>query len=189
MGRKLAHRAYLTLGIESLSELEHAAADGRLRKVAGFGPKRVVAVRDVLIARLRRGPRPAGAGEPAPIAELLDVDREYRERTDSGTLPMFAPRRFNPNGEAWMPVLHTVRGVRHYTGLYSNTALAHRLGRTRDWVVLYYDDSQGERQCTIVTAQRGPLTGLRIVRGREQQCVMHYHLNSRRAGLLVASSA
>ena len=34
---KLAERVYLTLGIESLEELERAADDGRLRQVAGFG--------------------------------------------------------------------------------------------------------------------------------------------------------
>jgi putative hydrolase len=32
-----------------------------------------------------------------------------------------------------------------------------------------------EGQCTIVTETRGPLTGLRVVRGREAACREYYH--------------
>jgi hypothetical protein len=56
------------------------------------------------------------------LTELLDVDREYREKAAAGTLRLIAPRRFNPTGEAWLPVLHTRRGQRRYTALFSNTA-------------------------------------------------------------------
>ena len=42
--------------------------------------------------------------------------------------------------------------------LFSNTARAHQMGKTRDWVVLYYDGRDGEQQCTVITSQRGPLT-------------------------------
>ena len=80
-----------------------------------------------------------------------------------------APRRFNPPHVAWLPVLHTIRGRRHYTALFSNTALAHRLNRTDDWVVIYWDDGRGERQCTVVTAKGGSLEGRRVVRGRETE--------------------
>jgi hypothetical protein len=44
------------------------------------------------------------AGLP-PVEELLDVDREYREKAAAGTLRTIAPRRFNPRREAWLPVL------------------------------------------------------------------------------------
>jgi len=55
--------------------------------------------------------------------------------------------------------------------MFSNTELAHRLGRTDDWVVVYYHEPHGpEGQATIVTEQRGPLRGLRVVRGREREC-------------------
>jgi hypothetical protein len=60
--------------------------------------------------------------------------------------------------------------------LFSNTACAHQLGTTHDWVVLYYDGAQGERQCTVITSQHGPLTGKRVVRGREGKCVSYYKL-------------
>jgi putative hydrolase len=91
-----------------------------------------------------------------------------------GRLPRLAPSRFNPTHAAWLPVLHTARGARHYTALFSNTATAHRLGRTDDWVVLYVDDGRGERQCTVVTQHGGPLDGKRVVRGREAECRAFY---------------
>jgi len=61
--------------------------------------------------------------------------------------------------------------------LLSNTAHAHRLGKTQDWVVLYCDDGLGERQWTVVTSQRGALRGKRIVRGREAECLAYYQLH------------
>jgi len=108
------------------------------------------------------------------VAELLGVDREYRRKARAGKLSQIAPRRFNPRQEAWLPSLHTVRDGRRYTALFSNTERAHRLGRTHDWVVLYYDDGTGERQCTVVTGFQVPLQGRRVVRGREVECAEHY---------------
>lgn len=64
-----------------------------------------------------------------------------------------------------------------FTALFSDTARAHELGRTQDWVVLcFYDDDHAERQCTVVTESRGALTGRRVVRGREHECRAHYDL-------------
>ena len=75
----------------------------------------------------------------------------------------------------WLPILHTSRESWHFTALYSNTARAHELVRTRDWVVLYFNaDDHAERQRTIVTEQRGPLTGRRVIRGREEECREYY---------------
>ena len=76
--------------------------------------------------------------------------------------------------------LHTRRGARHYTALHSNTARARELGRTRDWVVLYYDGEDGERLCTVITAEHGSLAGRRIVRGREAECAAYYRRGARR---------
>ena len=68
-----------------------------------------------------------------------------------------------------------MRGEWHFTVLFSNTARAHELGRTRDWVVIYfYDDQHEEGQHTVVTETRGPLLGQRVVRGRELECGRHY---------------
>jgi putative hydrolase len=104
----------------------------------------------------------------------LELDREYREKAQAGKLRLIAPRRFNPSGEAWLPVLHTRRGLRECTALYSNTARAHELGMTHDWVVIYCDDGTRELTYTVVTAQRGVLQGKRVVRGREDECLAYY---------------
>ncbi|HSE27308.1 MAG TPA: helix-hairpin-helix domain-containing protein [Gemmatimonadales bacterium] len=175
LGPTLAERVHERLGVSTLEALEAAAHDGRLGTVPGLGPRRLEAVRQSLAARLARTrPRPpTGPAEP-PVAELLEVDREYRRRARKGTLRHIAPRRFNPAGEAWLPVLHTARGPREYTALFSNTALAHRLGRTHDWVVIYHDGAGPEHQDTVVTAGRGPLEGRRVVRGREGECLELY---------------
>jgi putative hydrolase len=177
IGPKLAEQIHDSLHIDTLEALEAAAYDGRLDGVLGMGTRRVAAIRNALaqlLGRPRRRPRPE-ADEGPDIATLLAVDRDYRERAEQGTLPLIAPRRFNPEGRAWLPVLHTEHGDWHYTLMYSNTARAHELKRIRDWVVVYfYDDHHEEGQCTIVTETRGALTGLRVVRGREPACREYY---------------
>jgi hypothetical protein len=170
IGRRLAARLHDELGIETLEELEAAAHDGRLERLRGFGSKRADGVRAVLAQRLARvRPRALARENDPPVEELLDVDREYREASAAGRLSTIAPKRFNPTHRAWLPILHTARGDRHYTALYSNTALAHRLGRTRDWVVISRDDDGRDGQWTVVTGGRGPLEGRRVVRGREAE--------------------
>ncbi len=190
LGHRLAERIHDDLHVDTLEALEVAAHDGRLEQVAGVGPRRAAAIRASLQVMLSRGRarRTEAAHGPAatnaahrpatvqpPVAELLAVDRQYREKAARGDLPTIAPRRFNPAGDAWLPVLHVTRDGRHYTALYSNTALAHELDRTRDWVVLFfYDDDHVEGQHTIVTETHGPLAGRRVVRGREAECIAHY---------------
>jgi len=177
IGRVQAERLHRDLGIDSLEDLEAAAHDGRLGTIEGFGAKRIAGIIDSLASRLGRvRPIPAVTTAEVPVEELLDVDREYRESASAGRLRKIAPRRFNPKGEAWLPVLHTQRGERHYTALYSNTAHAHELRKTADWVVIYWDGGAGERQSTVVTAHRGPLDGQRVVRGREAECAEYYRL-------------
>jgi hypothetical protein len=137
----------------------------------GFGDKRLAGIRDSLAHRLGRVRSATAAPLAAPpVAELLDVDREYREKAAAGELRRIAPRRCNPAREAWLPILHTVRGSRRYTALFSNTARAHRAGKTRDWVVLYVDGQARDQQFTVITASRGELRGRRIVAGRENEC-------------------
>jgi DNA polymerase (family 10) len=177
-----AERLHDQLGLDSLEDLEAAAHDGRLASVAGLGHKRVTGIIDSLATRLSRlrPPGPDATGQ-APVEELLDVDREYRQLAAAGTLHKIAPRRFNPSGVAWLPIFHTHRGDRQYTALYSNTARAHKLGKTGDWVILYYDGAGGERQCTLITSQFGALKGMRIVRGREEECARYYGAELRHA--------
>jgi hypothetical protein len=180
IGPRTAERLHDELGLHTLEELEIAAHDGRLERL-GIGRKRLLGLRDALAGRLGRvGRRDGVTGEALPaVAEILDVDREYRSGAASGALPRIAPRRFNPSREAWLPVLHTRRGDRHYTALFSNTARAHELARTRDWVILYFDGVGGERQCTVITSQGRFLRGRRIVRGREKECARYYSREAR----------
>ncbi len=179
IGKEMAARIHELLDIETLAELEAAAYDGRLRRVPGIGRKRIQAVRESLAGRFRRRFVPAPASgvehsEQPPIEELLDVDRQYRQLAASGKLPRIAPRWFNPTCDAWLPILHTERGNRHYTALFSNTARAHELGAVRDWVVIYRDDQNGDGQWTAITAQRGELHGRRLIRGRDAECGRYY---------------
>jgi DNA polymerase (family X) len=178
IGPTLAAKLHRELGIDSLEDLEAAAHSGRLDNIAGIGGKKLAGIMDSLEARLGRVrlSRTLPAREAPSVEEVLDVDREYREKAAAAVIPMIAPRRFNPTGEAWLPILHTNRGEHHYTALYSNTAHAHEMGRTRDWVVLYYDGGgqDEERQCTVITSQRGGMAGKRIIRGREAECEKFY---------------
>jgi len=112
--------------------------------------------------------------ERPPVDILLDVDAEYRRRAEAGELKKIAPKRFNPEGETWLPIMHTERDGWNFTALYSNTARAHDLGQTHDWVLLYYERDGEEDQATVVTETHGPVEGKRVVRGREAECKRFY---------------
>ena len=109
----------------------------------------------------------------SPAVVLLQEVVERIEDIESAATSTL-PRPFNPRHEAWLPILHTERNGRRYTALFSNTERAHRLGRTRDWVVLYFDDPRGKHQCTVVTECQAPLRGRRVVRGREMESAEHH---------------
>ncbi|MCK7510175.1 MAG: CBS domain-containing protein [Desulfobacterales bacterium] len=139
--------------------LELAAHDGRLeiragRRAApgGSDPRQPA---DDAVAQ---PPRIARTSAPASVgwAAGRDAARRWTASTASAPRPARCRRSRRaasiPSGEAWLPVLHTVRDGWHFTALYSNTAQAHQLGRTRDWVVIYfYDDEHAEGQHTVVT--------------------------------------
>jgi hypothetical protein len=182
IGRVTAERLHNDLGVETLEDLEATAHDGRLAGLEGFGPKRLAGVRESLAQRLARVRHAHAPLAPPPVAELLDVDAEYRARAAAGDLKRIAPRRLDPEGKAWLPVLHAQRGARHYTALFSNTPRAHRLGTTRDWVVLFLEHGTEEGQWPAVTAHGGPLDGRRVVRGREGECAAHYGVAAAPAG-------
>lgn len=176
VGPDLARRLHEELGVDSLEALESAARAGRLETVDGIGPRRATAISAALThmldeSRSRRRVPAGRAGREPPVELLLQVDEEYRARAEAGKLPRIAPKRFNPTGMAWLPVLHTQHSGWHFTVLYSNTARAHELGRTHDWVVIHAEDeAHRERPYTVVTEGRGVLAGQRVVRGREIEC-------------------
>ena len=178
IGPRSAHRIIETLHIDTLEALELAAHNGRLKKVPGFSTKKIELVQSWLAHVLGfRRPRfePQQTIAEPPVGLLLKIDEQYRKKAGAGELPTIAPKRFNPSGEAWLPILHATRQGWHFTALYSNTARAHQLDRVKDWVVIFfYDDRHHEGQHTVVTETRGAATGRRVVRGREQECTDYY---------------
>lgn len=175
IGPALAKRIHEALDIDTLEQLEAAAWDGRLDGLTGVGERKLAALRASLGAMLGRARAVRSRVDGPGVGLLLDVDRRYRADADAGRLPTIAPKRFNPAGESWLPILHDELDGWHFTALYSNTARAHQLGKVRDWVVIYfYDDEHEEGQHTVVTETRGPLAGHRVVRGRESDCREFY---------------
>lgn len=173
VGRQLAHTLHEQLGLTTLEEVERAAHDGRLAQ-AGVGPKRLRGLIDALAGRLRRSRLPEPVrGEPS-VAALLAIDEEYRRQVEGDMLSTLMPRRFNPEHEPWLPLFVADRDGWRFRALFSNTALAHRLGKTRDWVVIAFHDGFHSSQRTVVTETRGDLRGLRVVRGRERECRLYY---------------
>jgi len=190
IGKELAGRIVDQLHIKTLPELEEAAHNGQLATIDGFGTKRLEGVKTALTGLLSRSARsqqrdrtadshkPSAKAEERPSVKLLlDIDAEYRQGVKEGKLSIIAPRRFNPNNQAWLPVLHTKRDNWKFTALFSNTAQAHKLGKTDDWVVIYFERSNSnnsERQHTVVTETKGALKGKRVVRGRDGENQAYY---------------
>ena len=179
VGRVLAERIHDQLHVDSLEALENAARGGQLHEVEGLGQKRLEAIETWLQKHLdeqRRQFRPAARASDVPaVGLILRVDNEYRQKAMADKLPRITPKRFNPENKAWLPILHTTHDHWHFTALYSNTARAHQLGRTADWVVIYfYDDHHLEGQHTVVSETHGSLQGWRVVRGRETECQQYY---------------
>ena len=176
VGQLLARRIYRSLGITTLEALEQAAYDGTLEQLEGFGAGRVKIVRAALETTLGRASRQrarrwqqTAAPSPAqPSTELLlDIDQQYRYLAKAGQLRMVTPKRFNPESKRWLPVMRMKKNGWLFNALYSNTARAHDLGKTHDWVVIYYE-AEGRAysgQCTVVTETRGDRSGQRVVRG------------------------
>ena len=187
IGRKTAAAIHAVLGIDTLGDLQAAAYDGRLQRVPGIGRKRLQAVRESLAGRfhppdIARTSHPASTdASPASqahrlrlVADLLSVDEEYRRKAAADELLRIAPRRFNPDRKAWLPILETERLGRRYKAMYSNTARAHELDTVRDWVVIVHEGAEERGQWTVVTSKFGSLRGHRIVRGLERECAEHY---------------
>jgi DNA polymerase (family 10) len=191
IGPRLARRLHDDLHVGSLEDLEVAVHDGRVAALPGFGDRRVRALQLELASVLGRGgrrrarlrrhreapPPPTGQADgPPEVATVLAVDAAYRRLAEQDALPKVTPRRFNPTRERWLPVYHTEQDGWAFSAAWSNTAAAHKLGRTRDWVILHAERGDRTEHCTVVTERRGPLAGLRVIRGREAECARHYQV-------------
>ncbi|HTM54358.1 MAG TPA: helix-hairpin-helix domain-containing protein [Pirellulales bacterium] len=188
VGPVLANRIRGKLGASNLEEVFRAAQDGRLRRVDGIGDKRVRAIRDSLsrrlpsLSRVDRVEPPTGVS----VSELLAIDQEYRGKAERDRLPRVAPHRFNPTGAAWLPILQTERRGRRFRAHFTNTARCHALGGLYDWVTIVCESKPQYGEWTIATARSGPLSGKRIVKGRELECVDSY--SNRKVQLSVLES-
>ena len=90
IGEELAKRVHAELGLESLEELELAAHDGRLARVPGFGPRRVLAVQQSLAGILGREAARRGKARAPHRGMAMSRDRAHRIWRGVG---LQAPRR------------------------------------------------------------------------------------------------
>ena len=186
IGEELAERIIKILHIKTLEELEQTAYDGRLAQVEGFGQRRIEGIQVSLAGMLggyarRRVQQVLPKEEINPLSRpsvdyILEVDDEYRQKAAANALEKIAPKRFNPTHDVWLPIYHTEKGEWFFTALFSNTARAHELGKTQNWVVIFFEYNGFEGQSTVVTETSGPLVGRRVVRGREPECMRYYFL-------------
>jgi DNA polymerase (family 10) len=187
IGEVLASKIHHELKIDTLEELELAAHDGSLQGLGGFGERRVRGIRSTLAAMLSRSGRRRArrlrwlemherdieVHQPS-VRLILKIDDQYRAKAAKGELKTIAPRRFNIEKKAWLPILHVDEEGWLFTAMYSNSARAHELGKTNDWVIIYYERDGDENQCTVVTERNGNLKGWRVIRGRESECLGYY---------------
>jgi DNA polymerase (family 10) len=168
VGPRLAQRMREELGITTVEQVEDAAREGRLQRV-GIGPKRLRGMLEVLASR-RSGQRcpKARPSEPS-VADLFEVDEEYRSLAECRGVRL-ASWNGRPADAGEVPVLQTRRGDWTLRATFSNTPLAHRLGLTRDWVVIRFDNGETVGERTVVTETRNHLNGQRVIRGREREC-------------------
>ncbi len=178
IGANTARNIYENLHIDSLEALEVASHDGQLAKLPGIGRNRLESIQAWLtnvFGQRRFHPFTRVLNMKPSVSILLGIDRNYMEAVRKNSLPKITPKRFNPNNEAWLPILHTSQNGWHFTAMFSNSYRAHELGRQNDWVVIYYyDEHHRGGQCTVVNEYKGDLTGKRVVRGRENECREYY---------------
>lgn len=178
IGSSLAKYIYENLHIDSLEALEIATHDGTLESLPNIGKNRLESIRTwvgTVLGQRKYQPFVRVLQLKPSISMLLGVDHAYLEAVEKDSLPKIAPKRFNPEHKAWLPILHTTQNGWHFTAMFSNSYRAHELGRNRDWVIIYYYDKHHRGgQCTIVSEYRGVLSGKRVVRGREDECIEYF---------------
>jgi DNA polymerase (family X) len=173
VGAGLARRIEERLGVTTIAGLQEADRQGRLDELA-MGPQRLQKLREALTSHQEESQRiEIPASEPS-VAELLAVDQDYREHVQAQRLPAIAPHPFSANNDAWLPLFSMRRNGWRFRAQWSHTAVAHRMKTTRDWVAIRYSNDAETGQRTVVTETHGDLAGLRVVRGRERECRVHY---------------
>jgi len=180
VGPKLARMFYEDLGLNSLEELEMAANAGKISAIKGIGDRRQRMIMETLRSILHDSTRMNSAEKNGPGVDLLlKIDKMYRKKAQLGQLKKIAPKRYNPEGTSWLPILHHKDKQWDYRVMYSNTERAHRLHKEHDWVIIHaYDKAHHEYSRTIVTETSGKLKNKRVVRGYEEGCMEYYNVRN-----------
>ncbi len=177
VGPELARRIHQQLHIDTLPQLLAAANDGTLSQVPGIGEKRIDAIRQSLTEQTWQRNRiphavqlrlwDENSVQQVPVAELLDLDTEFRSLAANDTAATTA--------------CCLRRDQRRYRVHFSDSPRAHQLHATRDWVVIERVDLPDQEKSTVVTSFSGKLHGCRVVRGREEDCYRHYRAEAKQA--------
>lgn len=140
VGPRLAERLRDRLGVTTIASLREAVHSGQLTDLKVTG-KRRAGIEAALAYRQGQETRPEVPANEPDVPTLLAVDAAFRDGE-------------NVEGRD---------GWRLRVG-FADTAIAHRMGATRDWVVVWFDKEGMRGQRTIVTRD-----GIRVVRGREHE--------------------
>lgn len=171
----------LTSGEVRVLRPQHLPAREQLRSLEGIGRRTAERLQDEegigsvsegrstgRLAGLRR--RAESRRQPEPSIEvLLGIDAEFRGLCAAGVLGRVAPRAYQPEGGEWVPMLTGQRHGWAFRATWANTALVHRLGKTRDWVEVRFQREGTSGSRTVVTEPKGERKGQRVVRGREDE--------------------
>jgi len=128
-----------------------AAVEREPGYLPGLGPRRLATVREAI-----RNRHAEPTGEP-DVEDLLAVDAVFRDQRGEED-PLFV-----------RPMTWARGGFRYRVDL-DRTALAHRLDRVGDRVVLRFGDGRSSGERIVETETTGDLAGQRVVRGREAEC-------------------
>jgi hypothetical protein len=176
-------RAYLHLARRvaghpvGVSEILLSRGPVRLREALGVGTHLGALIEEIVYGSCAdpAGNRPSdGAPGALPVRLWLTVDARYRSLSASGQLRRIAPRRFNPDEKAWLPLMEVDLAGWEIRAAFSNTERAHDLARVSDWVVIVAEKEKRVARATVVTERQGRSRGLRVVRGLERACRDYY---------------
>ena len=121
VGPKLAGQIYSTLNVKTLEELELAANSGKLAEIPGIGGRRQRMITETLASILHDTQRSYHIQRDGPNVDvLLKIDGMYRKRAKQGSLKTIAPKRFNPSGVSWLPIMNYQDSNWQFRIMYSN---------------------------------------------------------------------
>lgn len=183
IGKSIAYAIEQLLGSGDLRVLRptHLPAREQLRSIKGVGHRTAERLQDEdgaeSVSEGARSGRLAGMrrkieGQPRPepsVEDILAVEDDFRRLCSAGVLGRAAPRAFQPEGARWENLLVCERGGWKFRAGWADTALAHRLGKARDWVEVHFERDGHSGSRTVVTECKGELKGRRVVRGRENE--------------------